>query len=527
MIRAGISERGIAGLRHSLGNVHPATLVPLSQLRTQGIVPSHLGFNPDCCFVCDREYFLIEGLVIPEIPAWVKDAKNKLSKRVHIVLLAGESAQEGAVKIAGAVAEECSRYGFGLAIETPRGARLVFPPKFKNKQIAVPNSEVGHIPSWLYQRLRQGGNFSPYLADVIKRFVDTYEIAIEKPDFCYDKECQIVTSFAEAIADGDPRLFFPLDRLQTLKSFERGVSATGVRDHFFHTWNNLFLGFIILDGLCPNQQYSSDKLLSRFPRRARLKPWESLWALTCLFHDPGYLGQDFWHLLEFGHGLSPSNENNYDIPLEAASRIENAWQTRHLFARRRMAARLCNSVSIISPQSPRSKRLRQIDQVLRSAYFDGTTTGHSLVSGLSLINLCNTDRTHHNRYYDKTTAQLACEVAASGMLFHDQSCRETLVGAGVKPIPFETLPYAAMLMFVDALQDDRRDISTIRFCRSGVLQSITIEREGRIVRAQVSLPHLELKYWPARIAEYESVMWWINSGSNAKFLIDNVVPTGK
>ena len=41
--------------------------------------------------------------------------------------------------------------------------------------------------------------------------------------------------------------------------------------------------------------------------------------------------------------------------------------------------------------------------------------------------------------------------------------------AQVNPIPFQYLPYASTLMFVDAIQDDRRDVSTSRFRQHGEL----------------------------------------------------------
>jgi hypothetical protein len=77
-------------------------------------------------------------------------------------------------------------------------------------------------------------------------------------------------------------------------------------------------------------------------------------------------------------------------------------------------------------------------------------------------------------------------------------------------------------MFVDCLQDDRRDISVSRFKRHGILASIKISSQHRTVKAQVCLPEVpnKIKGWPGRIAEYESVMEWINAKSETKFTID-------
>jgi hypothetical protein len=75
-------------------------------------------------------------------------------------------------------------------------------------------------------------------------------------------------------------------------------------------------------------------------------------------------------------------------------------------------------------------------------------------------------------------------------------------------------------MYVDFLQDDRRDITKSRFNRHGVLASIEVFPEPRTVKAEVCLPERPIKDWPSRIAEYESVMGWINAKSETKFKID-------
>jgi hypothetical protein len=75
-------------------------------------------------------------------------------------------------------------------------------------------------------------------------------------------------------------------------------------------------------------------------------------------------------------------------------------------------------------------------------------------------------------------------------------------------------------MYVDCLQDDRRDITVSRFNVHGVLASISVSPQHRTVKAQVCLPEIPIKGWPGRIAEYESVMKWINAKSGVTFTID-------
>jgi hypothetical protein len=106
------------------------------------------------------------------------------------------------------------------------------------------------------------------------------------------------------------------------------------------------------------------------------------------------------------------------------------------------------------------------------------------------------------------------------MMFHDPRCRAILSSNGTPPIAFERLPYASLLMFVDALQDDRRDISVSRFPEKGILKGIEFLPGGTGVKATVRLQEVPIKGWAPRMAEYETVMAWINTASDVKFRID-------
>jgi hypothetical protein len=78
------------------------------------------------------------------------------------------------------------------------------------------------------------------------------------------------------------------------------------------------------------------------------------------------------------------------------------------------------------------------------------------------------------------------------------------------------------LMFVDSLQDDRRDIAQPRFPEHGVLSDLRIDVQKKVVTAEVSLPEVEKGVfgWPGRIAEYIDVLNWINTTPGVKFVID-------
>ena len=140
------------------------------------------------------------------------------------------------------------------------------------------------------------------------------------------------------------------------------------------------------------------------------------------------------------------------------------------------------------------------------------------MSGLKLIKYCHQSDVPSS--WDEALSVTAAVVAALSMMFHDPHARETLLKYRIGPIPFEKLPYAALLMFVDSIQDDRRTIKKSRFQVHGVLVRLSVVEAKKEVTAEICLPELPPSAWPGRIAEYESVMEWINLKSESKFVID-------
>jgi hypothetical protein len=499
----------------------PTIVVPRESV-PQALV-RRLSFSPDICLRRGDELIFVHLLAAGEIPEWVSRARTRIARNLNVLLLAAPTETKAGTEIASEVAEEAQRLRFGLAVTTADATLLIFPPNYRPRQRTQSRIEVGHIPRWLYERAAVEIAISPRLRTILEGFRDRYARATTKHQISYNFECRILGELAESIAAADPRLFFPLERLQVLRSFERSQANIPQRDHFFHTFNNLFLGLIILDELFAGRSHSDfpDNLIAERRNRSRLKLWESLWFLTALFHDEGYIPEHFWSLLSFGFGLQHDPSRDNAIPTEVRQRVENNWNTEWLQARGQLRL-VYRSVSDVARKEHKISSLKAFDEATRLAYFDGKQAGHSLFSGLTLIQHCLSDNTVPHQHFSKPLAVTACNVACLSMLFHDQRCREILKRESIAAIPFQYLPYAAVLMFVDALQDDRRDVSTSRFRARGVLDSLSVDPVNGLVTARVALANLPIRYWPYKIAEYENVMNWINPVSRTKFIVDYV-----
>jgi len=232
------------------------------------------------------------------------------------------------------------------------------------------------------------------------------------------------------------------------------------------------------------------------------------------------MGEDFWGTFAFSIGIERQRDADTELPESVVRAINNAWETEYLEARNDLVELFKRVSGCWEPVGFGEDASQAFDPAIRRAYFDGKKCGHSLISGLYLIRRCQRDDATKHAQYDKRTALKACIIASLGMMFHDPHTRETLGSLGIPAIPFEQLPYAATLMFADALQDDRRNIRTSEFAARGVLEAVAVDADNRTVDARVSLRKLPVKYWPWKIAEYESVLAWINGGSETRFRID-------
>jgi hypothetical protein len=515
------------------GHASPASL---DSLISDGKLPKDLRWLPSWCIARGDETILVHILASPDIPPYLESAINKLREdgiyNAYVLILARDLILEStedepptrllAPYAASAVAEKAMNLGCALAFEAEKSVHLVFDGSYAAPRgCRQTRKETGHIPKWLYGGLATSADFSSQLQKLLTRFATGYERATGKESISNDREARILLDFARNFAKADERFFLPVEQLEMLRQFEMS-RATRTRDHFFHTFNNLFLGFHILGQLFSGRKVIAeiDRSIQSDSEESKLNPWEVLWFLTCLFHDPGYTAEKFWANFRFAFGIEADAGSDAEIPDQVKEQIRDLWDSQYAAPRRDLHDLYNRTVRKWVPPTVAKKGADIFDEAVQRAYFDGKVASHSLISGLRLINSCRAQNVPRAKKFSSETALTACVIAALCMMFHDPKCRAALQNSGIPPIAFESLPYACVLMYVDCLQDDRRDISISRFNRHGVLVSIDISSQKRTVKAQVCLPEVPIKGWPGRIAEYESVMEWINAKSETKFTID-------
>lgn len=488
-----------------------------------------MSWEPETCLKTKRTIFLVHQLLQDQIPAEVKHTrgikaprttKKGSSREIIPVIFCREAPGTSASKKAELVVEDCANAGCVLICDSSEGAVLIIPPYCSIPSPCANETEKGHIPKWLLDGLHSLDAFSDYLKNCIDAVYKSYEDDVYRGSPDYDSEAEILIGFLQCVRKGDPRLFMPLDRFQSLKSWERASANVKSRDHFFHTINNLFLGLLVLGKIFGKTERTQipETYIQQPDSPARLLTWEVLWFLTCINHDPAYSAEHFWANYAYSIGI-PGTASSEPIPEEAIEHLVEAWDTAYKGARQDLSA-LYNNIRGKWDPPQLVQHDPAFDRALREAYWDGVKSSHSLISGLMLIMGCIQDKAAKSKHYDQALALKACDIAALSMMFHDQHCRQVLASNTVQPISFEILPYASLLMFVDSLQDDRRDISIIEFKKHGILNSIIYDKAANEIVADVCLAELPVKFWPGKIIEYESATRWINSASKTHFRID-------
>ncbi len=368
-------------------------------------VPKNLDWEPSFCIARGDQRILVHVLASPEFPIYVEKAVGKLEHypKTKVLLVARDliaERREGesrvrifASKVTSGVAERALSLGCGLLVESEGALHFVFDAGYKPRPACAHGEETGHIPKWLYKSLANSKLFSPHLTACFKKFEKDYDRATRKKSIPDSRESDLLLRFATEAAAGDPRLFFPVDHLRTLKQYESSGANKHTRDHFFHTFNNLFLGLLILGHLAQGKRAIADvdRFIKTSSGKVKLHYWESLWLLTCLFHDPAYMAEHFWANLRFAFGV-PQREGIEDeeIPPQVLDMIRDLWDGEFAGPRKELQGLYSKTVRKWVPSSVAQKGPDVLDKAMQRAYFDGTGTTHSLVSGLRLISLCRT-----------------------------------------------------------------------------------------------------------------------------------------
>jgi hypothetical protein len=333
------------------------------------------------------------------------------------------------------------------------------------------------IPKWLVGRLQGLRDLNPGFRKCLRMFARHYtELQSVVPVTDEAQEALLRKTFVSLLGT-DPRYLGNYAPIDFLKFFERANPLYRGPDHFFHAFNNLLLGCLVMD-------YFYDTF-TKFRKRyfQHLPDWsvEYVWLLTVLFHDVGYPIQRHQETTAIIYGVPISGDNQaaavrkevWDSATYRTCRAQLVSLYEH-FTKHRRGASWTPDVFPLD-----ERRRHPLDQAFEESFL--RADGHGVASSMRMLSDFFREPPQAKRGF------LAAHIFVAGLSipFHDWPVRRWLREYGIDTIRATEFPFASLLMFVDSIQEDRRG----RIQEPDVLTGLTL-KDGR------ALPEMNLGVLP-------------------------------
>jgi hypothetical protein len=338
---------------------------------------------------------------------------------------------------------------------------------------AIREPAIARIPGWVTQRLQGCQNLEAAFRSVIISFCKKYERLAQAGASDEDQENLLRKTFL-SLLKANANFAAEYTPLKLLRFFEQSNLRQSQRDHYFHTFNNFLLGCIVLD-----ECHAAFEEFSRSALRGAECSSEYVWLLTVLFHDVGYPIQKREETLAIIYGVpglgseqaNAERREAWDCPQYRRSRVQLASLYDHLTQARITSAWTADPFDV--PEN------HPLDKALQRSFLE---KGHGAASCLRM--LADFFRKVPEAGADRQFLIRHVFLAGLSIPFHDWPVRKFLRDLGVQRIRTSRFPFAALLMFVDSIQEDRRGEAQA----PDMLTGITIE--GNRVTAQIQFDQL-------------------------------------
>jgi len=234
------------------------------------------------------------------------------------------------------------------------------------------------------------------------------------------------------------------------------------QDHFFHTFQNFLLGCIVVDNA---KEHFVEFLESFFGAQGNLIP-EHVWVLTALFHDVGYSAQRKaeldGYIMGIQENIDPLTGSVVGTPESVNLNLSFCWDNDRTRSACNNLVHLFNHLNALSPVTPWEINHRFEDEhpfrnALRANYNPPCHGVHSafrlLLETFSRLASYSGQRVSPRVEYPHIATAF---LAAISIPFHDQAFRTALRKEGISCLKTSRFPFAALLAFIDSIQDDRR-----------------------------------------------------------------------
>jgi hypothetical protein len=393
--------------------------------------------------------FVLSGHVLSSVDE--QSIRKAILNRIRVLLVAQQYEDLAA---AAPIYREVGPY-----VLYPIAGRLtLIPPPTLKPTATSPVAASSRVPLDMLTAVAALAELPTELAGSLSALANKYSEALNCNKCDDNWEEKTLLSFAKNVLTQmglNPTHIKATAMIRTLERDEMGAS----RDHFFHSFQNYFLGLTAIAQL--KREFLSFR--TRGTVNWNVEPAD-VWFLTALWHDVGYAGQKYSNLYAgaFGH---QEDEEQAEIKIEAIQRLLDRPQAktgvRTIASLMDRLLRPTNSTTGWMPPGDRTL-LNEHAKQLESAIHRNIRKSHGALGAIRLFvdYMDDIDQTDPNRQdILKQTVLLACV----SMPFHDfwfrlhvrEECRACRMPVGA-------LPFAALLAFIDSIQDDRRNLEAVK-----------------------------------------------------------------
>ena len=318
-------------------------------------------------------------------------------------------------------------------------------------------------------------NLKGEISNLVRKFSKRY--LEEEPD--EGSENEMIKEFLEQILTCDERFKLDADPINFMAEIDKIVATitkNRIREHYFHAFNTMMLGFMIIDKFYGRfdalaKKYGGDIVL------------EFIWILTSLYHDIGYPVLLQQSLFCQTYGLE--DESNLQLIDDCIKQNkQELWESPDYD----FVLTVLNNLFGHITDSERGKwvfdgfsrplRSTEFKDSMKISFVEEET--HGTAGTLRLALLINKHIKDMERNKDREFLYRHVMLASISMLFHDSKVRDCFRKNSIEKIKAENFPFSLLLTYVDILQDDRRDL-TASSSRPDILKDINIADRGEIV----------------------------------------------
>ena len=297
-------------------------------------------------------------------------------------------------------------------------------------------------------------NLKGKIGDLVRSFSKEY-IEI-KPEG--NNENEMIKKFMEQIFTCDERFKLDADPINFMSVIEKIATnpEVRIRDHYFHAFNTMMLGFMIID-----------KFYDKFDALAKKDGsdivLEFIWMLTSLYHDIGYPVLLQQSLFRETYGLYGEQSLQVSDKCLQQDR-QNLWDYSkdYSFAITVLDS-LFSHITNHVPEKwvfdgfPHQNQQTAFKDIMRTSFVE--EGAHGVVGALKLALLTSQLVSSIERNPDREFLYRHIMLASMSILFHDSKVRDCFRNNSIQNIKAEDFPFPVLLTYVDILQDDRRDLT--------------------------------------------------------------------